>query len=89
MELEEDPDPAVITLLLQHGVDPNEDIKDGWTPLHLALAIAGPEVINVMLEHGGDFSISPPWDLTLSFIASKNPNLADSPELLQLLEDAE
>ena len=44
----------VMQLLLDHGADPNTQIKDGWTALHWAANFGRFEVAEVLLKYGAD-----------------------------------
>jgi len=50
---------AIVSLLLDHGVDPNAQDKNGDTPLLLALSqsIASAEVIGLLIKHGANVNV--------------------------------
>ncbi len=58
-------DPALVSLLLESGADPNAQLTDGDTPLMLAARAAMPAFVQLLVEHGaerdarhGDFGYS-------------------------------
>ena len=44
----------MVTLLIQHGADPNAKNRFGFTPLHEAVAGKHPHVVRILLEHRAD-----------------------------------
>jgi hypothetical protein len=60
---------------------------DGWAPLHLAAAFAGPEAVRLLLEHGAhahQVSRNPQRNQALHAAIA----LGDSPEVIELLLEA-
>jgi ankyrin repeat protein len=51
-------DLAVVTLLLDHGADPDLRRPDGWTPLMLAAFKGDAERVRLLLEHGADPTVT-------------------------------
>ncbi len=47
-------DAATVASLLADGTDPNTADTYGWSALHFAVPIAGPEVVSTLLEAGAD-----------------------------------
>lgn len=46
--------PALITLLLDHGADPNQHGINDYTPLHMAVAERNAEAVRLLLARGAD-----------------------------------
>lgn len=46
----------LLTLLLDHGADPNIPDANGWTPLHLAIWKNHPDMARALVSHGADTS---------------------------------
>ena len=47
-------DSMAVTSLLADGADPNETDRYGWSSLHFAVPLAGPEVVSALLAAGAD-----------------------------------
>ena len=45
----------VAKFLLEHGADVNQKDVFGRTPLHVAAAVDYPEMVNLLIEHGGGY----------------------------------
>lgn len=42
--------------LLKNGADPNLVNKAGWTPVHFAVSTGSPEMLDLLVRHGGDLA---------------------------------
>lgn len=47
-------DPVIVQLLIDHGANVNQADKNGWTPLHHAVAACNLEVFKLLLKGGAD-----------------------------------
>ena len=59
----------IVGLLLNHGVNVNEQGVNGYTALHLAVERNHPEVVKLLLDHGADPNIQNNWGQTALDIA--------------------
>ena len=75
--------PAMITLLLEHGADLEATASNGWTPLHLAAALNdNPAMITRLVELGANLDARDEWGRTpLHLAAAFNTN----PEMITRL----
>ena len=48
----------VVQLLLDYGADPNQAIKDGWTPLHIAACKGQIDVVKLLLHRGANTNMA-------------------------------
>ena len=42
--------------LLKNGANPNAMNVHGWTPVHMAFSLGSMEVVEVLIQHGGDLN---------------------------------
>lgn len=54
----------IATTLLEHGANPNEQSRAGFTPLHLSAQRGHYDMTNLLIEHGAD----PNKQATVNFI---------------------
>ena len=44
-------------ILINHGADINSRMKNGWTPIHIAIDRKLPEVVELLIKHSADINI--------------------------------
>jgi ankyrin repeat protein len=45
---------TIVTLILEHGADPNRVLEDDWMPLHSAVEHEQIDLIRLLVDHGAD-----------------------------------
>lgn len=66
--------PAMVTILLEHGCDINEQDTDGRTPLMMAIQCDNDEHVQILLEHHADMSIEDYQENTALSYAQESDN---------------
>ena len=59
-----------IQLLLDHGADINNRIRQGWTPLHLAVRSGKVDAVRLLLQHGANVNDEDMFHSTALYYAS-------------------
>ena len=78
-------DPRSVTILLQHGADPNASSVRGQTPLHWASqnpTRKGPRILQALIDSDANVNAVGYWNRTALIYASCNQ---DDPEILEVL----
>ncbi|MFT7679371.1 MAG: ankyrin repeat protein [Planctomycetota bacterium] len=66
---------AIVSLLLEHGAQPNARQHGGWTALHAACMHADEPMVRTLLEHGADLDQAADDGQTARSMAADKPNL--------------
>ncbi|KAM7220562.1 Ankyrin repeat-containing domain protein [Rhypophila decipiens] len=75
-------DPAVFTLLLDKGADPNRKCKYGWTALAAAASMGATDMVEALLEAGAEINTSDAWGMTPLYRAVEAGHLSAVDALL-------